>query len=48
MKTQRRWLKSVIAAAAELTTPLPFARATRRRIAVRVQPQTKARGLAAR
>ena len=48
MKTQRRWLKSVIAAAATLTTPLPFARATRRPIAIRVQPRIKPRGLAAR
>ena len=37
MKKQPRWLKSVIAAAAEVNVPLPFARTTRRPIAVRVQ-----------
>ena len=31
MKTERRWLKSVLAAAAEPQVALPWARSTRRR-----------------
>ena len=48
MKKQPRWLKSVITAAAETTTPLPFARGSRRPIALRVQAQIKPRAVAAR
>jgi hypothetical protein len=48
MKKQPRWLKSVITAAAEVNIPMPFARGTRRPIAVRVQAQAKPRKLGAR
>ena len=41
MKKQPRWLKSVIAAASDGNVPLPFARGTRRPIAIRVQAQAK-------
>jgi hypothetical protein len=41
MKKQPRWLKSVIAAASDGIAPLPFARGTRRPIAVRVQAQAE-------
>jgi hypothetical protein len=48
MKKQPRWLKSVIAAASDVTAPLPFARGTRKPIAIRVQvlakPQARAAG----
>ena len=41
MKKQPRWLKSVIAAASDSNVPLPFARGTRRPIAIRVQAHAK-------
>ena len=41
MKKQPRWLKSVIAAATEVNIPMPFARGTRRPIAIRIQAPAK-------
>lgn len=41
MKTDRRWMKSVIAASTQVQVALPWARSTRRRPeAVKAQPQT--------
>jgi hypothetical protein len=49
MKKERRWLKSVIAAAAELNSPMPWTRGSRRRpAAMRSIVMTKPRALAAR
>jgi hypothetical protein len=48
MKKQPRWLKSVIAAAADVTTPMPYARGNRRSLAVRAAAPAKPRAIAAR
>ena len=50
MKTQRRWMKSVLTASTEVQVTLPWARGTRRRPeAVKATaPATKPRSLAAR
>jgi hypothetical protein len=51
MKTQRRWMKSAIAASTEVQVSLPWARGTRRRPeAMKTAPATpaKPRSLAAR
>lgn len=50
MKTQRRWIKSVIAASTEAQVTLPWARGTRRRPEAMkaAAPAAKPRALAAR
>ncbi len=49
MKKERRWLKSVLAAAAEPQVAMPWARQTRRRPAeFKAQPVAKTLAVAAR
>lgn len=48
MKKDRRWMKSVLAAAAEPVPALPWTRGTRRRPAAMKPPVEKPRAMAAR